>query len=272
MLSDGAATAGPASSPGERLPSGSKIAPMRRVAVAIFKGGTGKSTVAVNVAVGLARRGRRVLVVDLDAQANASQMLGAADGRPTIREVLVDRVPPDEAARAVEPNLSVLPANRSLAPIEAWLSTQVRREEVLRQRLAPLAERDVVILDCAPAWSFLNINGLLYADEVWIPVSMDFLALVGVQQLEDTFDMLRDELGHELRKRVIPTFFDGRTRKAGEVLAALAERYGDAVLPPLRTSVRVSEAPSFGRSIFDHAPGSSAAADFERLVDAIDRG
>lgn len=244
---------------------------MRRVAVAIFKGGTGKSTVAVNVAVGLARRGRRVLVIDLDAQANASHMLGAADSHPTIREILVEATPPEEAIHPVETNLSVLPSSRSLAPIEAWLSNQERREEVLRRRLVGLAERDLVILDCAPAWSFLNINGLLFADEVWIPVSMDFLALVGVQQLEDTFDMLRDELGHDLRKRVIPTFFDGRTRMAAEVLAALAERYGDDVLPPLRTSVRVSEAPSHGRSVFDYAPGSPAAADFEQLVEAIDR-
>jgi len=244
---------------------------MRRVAVAIFKGGTGKSTVAVNVAVGLARRGRRVLVVDLDAQANATQMLGVSDPRPTIREVLVDRVAPAEAIRPIEPNLSILPSSRALAPIDAWLATQVRREEVLRQRLDGLDDQDYVILDCAPAWSFLNINGLLYADEVWIPVSMDYLALVGVQQLEDTFDMLRDELGHTLQhRRIVPTFFDGRTRMAGEVLAALEERYGADVLPTLRTSVRVSEAPSHGQSVFDYAPDSTAAEDLQRLVEALD--
>jgi chromosome partitioning protein len=245
---------------------------MRRVAVAIFKGGTGKSTVAVNVAVGLARRSRRVLVVDLDAQANATHMLGFADARPTIREVLVDQLAPEEAVRSVEANLSILPSGRALAPIEPWLATQTHREEVLRNRLASLEERDLVILDCAPAWSLLNVNGLVFADEIWIPVSMDFLALVGVRQLEDTFDMVRDELGHTIaRKRIVPTFFNGRTRVAAEVLAALEERYGEDVLPPLRTSVRVSEAPSHRRSIFDHAPGSAAAADFERLVEALDR-
>jgi chromosome partitioning protein len=243
---------------------------MRRVAVAIFKGGTGKSTIAVNLAVGLARLGRRTLVIDLDAQASASHMLGAADATPTIREVLVDRLAAEEAVRPVEENLQILPASRTLAPIDAWLSTQVRREEVLKQRLAPLNGRDFVILDCAPAWSFLNVNSLLYADEVWIPVSMDFLALVGVRQLEDTFDMIRDELGHNLRKRVVPTFVDARTRKSAEVLAALQERYGDDVMPPLRTSVRVSEAPSHGRSVFDHAPGSPAVDDLNRLVVAMD--
>jgi chromosome partitioning protein len=245
---------------------------MRRVAVAIFKGGTGKSTIAVNVAVAFARRGKSVLVVDLDAQANASHMLGAAGANPTIRDVLVERIAPESAVRPVEPNLGVLPSSRALAPIDAWLATQVRREEVLRNRLSSLAERDLVILDCAPAWSFLNVSGLLFADEVWIPVSMDFLALVGVQQLEDTFDLIREELGHTLlRKRVIPTFFDGRTRAATEVLAALEERYGNDVLPPLRTSVRVAEAPSHGQSVLDYAPGSSAAEDFGRIVEALDR-
>ena len=83
--------------------------------------------------------------------------------------------------------------------------------------------------------------------------------------------MLRDELGHTLeRKKIVPTFFDGRTRMAGEVLAALEERYGADVLPPLRTSVRVSEAPSHGQSVFDYAPDSTAAADLTRLVDALD--
>ena len=101
---------------------------MRRVAVAIFKGGTGKSTVAVNAAVGLARRGRRVLLVDLDSQASATQMLGAAEARPTIREVLVDHLAPEQAVRPVEANLEILPSSRALAPIEAWLATQVRHQ------------------------------------------------------------------------------------------------------------------------------------------------
>jgi chromosome partitioning protein len=202
---------------------------MRRVAVAIFKGGTGKSTVAVNVAVGLARRGKQVLVVDLDAQANATHMLGAAEARPTLREVLIDRIPAEEAVRPVEPGLSILPSSPALAPIDAWLATQVRREEVVRQRLASLAERDFVILDCAPAWSFLNVSGLLYADEIWIPVSMDFLALVGVQRWR-TLSTCCATARHTLAQAHHPDFYDGRTRMAAEVLAALGERYGD-VLP-----------------------------------------
>lgn len=240
---------------------------MRRVAVSIFKGGTGKSSITVNVGVGLARQGHRVLVVDLDSQASTTRMLGSGGEPPTIQDVLVDRVDPALAIRSVGDGLDLLPSTRSLAPIDSWLTGQMRREEILAKRLSALPEYDFVLLDCAPAWSLLNVNALVFADELWLPVSMDFLSLVGVQQLEETLQTIADELEHEIPKRyVIPNFFDRRTRKSREVLHALEEAFGDAVTPPIRGSVRISEAPSHGLSIFDYAPQSIGAEDFERLV------
>ncbi len=226
---------------------------------------------AVNVGVGIARRGRRVLIVDLDAQASATRMLGKGFEPPTIRDVLVDRVEPARAIRSIADGLDLLPSARALAPIDSWLTSQMRREEILSRRLADLAGYDYLILDCAPAWSLLNVNALVFADELWLPVSMDFLSLVGVQQLEETLATIRDELDHEISKRhVIPNFYERRTRKSREVLAALEEAFGDAVTPPIRKTVRVSEAPSFGQSIYDYAPRSIGAADFERLVAHIE--
>jgi chromosome partitioning protein len=243
---------------------------VRRVAVSIFKGGTGKSSVAVNVAVGIARRGRRVLIVDLDAQASATRMLGGGFEPPTIYDVLVDRVEPARAIHAIADGLDLLPSARSLAPIDSWLTSQMRREEILSRRLADLAGYDYLILDCAPAWSLLNINALVFADELWLPVSMDFLSLVGVQQIEGTLRTIRDELDHEIPARhVIPNFYERRTRKSREVLAALEEAFGDAVTPAIRKNVRISEAPSFAQSIFDYAPRSIGAEDFEQLVGHI---
>ena len=191
---------------------------MHRVAISIFKGGTGKSSVAVNVGIGIARRGQRVLIVDLDAQASATRMLGQGFEPPTIRDVLVDGVEPGKAIRSIADGLDLLPSARSLAPIDSWLTGQMRREEILTRRLSDLEDYDYVMLDCAPAWSLLNINALVFADELWLPVSMDFLSLVGVQQLEQTLGTIRDELDHEIPKRhVIPNFFEGRTRKSREV-------------------------------------------------------
>lgn len=245
---------------------------MRRVAVAMFKGGTGKSTVAVTAAVGLARRGRAVALIDLDAQGNATEMLGRAAKSDTgIYRVIVDGEAPAEVAQTVEPGLTLLPSSRALAPVDSWLAMQTRREELLQRRLAGFNGFDYVIVDTGPAFSLLNLNALTYATELWLPVSMDYLSLAGAAQMLETLRMLDEELGHRLPVRsVVPTFFDGRTNTSKAVLAALHETFGEAVSEPIRRSVRLSEAPSHHQSIFDYAPRSPGADDFTRLLDHIE--
>jgi chromosome partitioning protein len=112
----------------------------------------------------------------------------------------------------------------------------------------------------------------MFATEAWLPVSMDYLSLTGVTQFLDTIKMVEEELGHRLPVRyVIPTFFDGRTRKSSAVLESLKESFGDAVTPPIRSNVKLSEAASYHQSIFDYAPESSGAEDFLGLVNHIDQ-
>ncbi|HKA53680.1 MAG TPA: ParA family protein [Candidatus Binatia bacterium] len=246
---------------------------MRRVVVAMFKGGTGKSTVATTVAVGLARRGRRVTLVDLDAQANATDMLGYAEQRQVdMYGVIVEGTAPEAIAIKIDDYLQLLPSSQALAPISNWLVMQNRREEILKKRLAKLHGAEYVILDTGPSFSLLNLNALMYATEAWLPVSMDYLSLTGVSQLLDTLKMVEEELGHRLPLRyVIPTFFDGRTRKSTAVLDTLKESFGATVTPPIRTNVKLSEAASYHKSIFDYAPESAGAEDFRTLVDHIDK-
>ena len=246
---------------------------MRRVVVAMFKGGTGKSTVATSVAVGLARRGRRVALVDLDAQANATDMLGCGEhGSTDMYGVIVEGAAPATIAISVEDHLRLLPSSQALAPVSNWLVMQNRREEVLKRRLAALNGDDYVIVDTGPSFSLLNLNALMYATEAWLPVSMDYLSLTGVSQFLDTIKMVEEELGHRLRVRyVIPTFFDGRTRKSSAVLESLKESFGEAVTAPIRTNVKLSEAASYHQNIFDYAPESAGAEDFLSLVNEIDK-
>jgi chromosome partitioning protein len=246
---------------------------MRRVAVAMFKGGTGKSTVATTVAVGLARRGRRVTLIDLDAQANATDMLGYAEhGQVDMYGVIVEGAAPEAIAIKIDEYLRLLPSSQALAPISNWLVMQNRREEILKKRLATLNGAEYVILDTGPSFSLLNLNALMYATEAWLPVSMDYLSLTGVSQLLDTLKMVEEELGHQLPIRyVIPTFFDGRTRKSTAVLDTLKESFGATVTPPIRANVKLSEAASYHKSIFDYAPESAGAEDFRTLVDHIDK-
>jgi chromosome partitioning protein len=246
---------------------------MRRVVVAMFKGGTGKSTVATTVAVGLARRGRRVTLIDLDAQANATDMLGYAEhGQVDMYGVIVEGATPEAIAIKIDDYLQFLPSSQALAPISNWLVMQNRREEILKKRLATLNGAEYVILDTGPSFSLLNLNALMYATEAWLPVSMDYLSLTGVSQLLETLKMVEEELGHQLPIRyVIPTFFDGRTRKATAVLDSLKESFGATVTPPIRANVKLSEAASYHKSIFDYAPESAGAEDFRTLVDHIDK-
>ena len=245
---------------------------MRKVAVCGFKGGVGKTTVAVNAAVGLARAGRKVLLIDTDAQGSATDALGV-DGTatPGTYGLLVNGDRPQDVAIELEARLDVIPATRALAPIDQWLTMQTRREEVLRRRMTHLRGKyDVVLLDTPPAFSLLTLNALVYADEVWLPVSMEYMALQGVKQVMDTITMIGEELDHGVTVRyVIPTFYDKRNSKTAAVMDALAEGFGMAVTSPIRINVRLSEAPSYHQSIFDFAPTSTGAQDFTDLVRRI---
>jgi chromosome partitioning protein len=131
---------------------------------------------------------------------------------------------------------------------------------------------EYVILDTGPAFSLLALNALLYASEAWIPVAMEYLSLSGLAQVQETLRMVAEELGHLLPVRcVIPTFYDRRTSKARAVLAALQESFHSQLTPPIRANVRLSEAPSYHKSIFDYAPRSPGAEDLRALVEHIDK-
>lgn len=243
----------------------------RRIAVFNHKGGTGKTTTAVNLAAGLAERGRRVLLVDADGQGNVGACLGIS-GDKSLYHVLVNGFPASEAAVPVRRNLDVLCSNELLAAAELHLASLPNRHRVLRERLGESARGyDVVVLDCAPALSLMNQNALVYADGVIIPVSCDYLSLVGVKQVLRTVRQVRELLRHDVEiLGVLPTFFDVRNRIGQEAVDALTEHFGDRCLPPIRINTRLREAPAAKQTIFEHAPDSNGAADYLRLVDAVD--
>jgi chromosome partitioning protein len=246
----------------------------RRIAILNQKGGTGKTTTAVNLAAGLAERDKDVLLVDTDAQGNVGVSLGVA-GEKSLYHVLVEGVDPEDAAVPVRGKLDVITSDSTLAAAEIWLARQAvdARSKMLSRRLQRMQvsrRYDHIIIDCGPSLNLLNQNALSYVDEVIIPVTCDYLALVGVKQVLRTIKDVERHLGHAVRvSAVLPTFYDGRTRLAREVLETLQGHFKHKCLEPIRLNTRLAEAPSHKKTIFEYAPTSHGAADYNRVCDWV---
>ncbi|MBI4957478.1 MAG: ParA family protein [Myxococcales bacterium] len=242
----------------------------RCIAVFNHKGGTGKTTTSVNLAAGLADRGKRVLLVDTDSQGNVAVSLGASAER-SLYHVLVMGLRPADAVQSVRPNLDLLPSNETLAAAELYLAGRQSRDRVLAQRLAPaLTAYDYVIVDCSPSLSLMNQNALCLAEGVLVPVACDYLSLVGVRQVLKTVKNVNALLHHRLSIwGVLPTFFDARANICVEALGTLRSHFGDRCLAPVRATTKLKEAPAQARSIFEHAPGTYGSEDYRALVERV---
>jgi chromosome partitioning protein len=245
----------------------------RTIAVFNHKGGTGKTTTAVSLAAGLASKGKRVLLVDTDAQGNVSVSLGATAER-SLYHVLVMGLRVSDAVKAVRANLDLLPSNETLAAAELYLAGRQNRDRVLHDRLAPAAASyDFVVIDCSPSLSLMNQNALVFADSVLVPVACDYLSLVGVRQVIKTVKNVNALLHHPVQIwGVLPTFYDSRAKIAREAVSTLKGHFGERCLAPIRAAIKVKEAPAQGQTIFEYAAGTNAAEDYlavvERVLDA----
>ncbi len=228
---------------------------VRVVAVANQKGGVGKTTTAVNVAASLAQGGERVLLVDMDPQANASSGLGIDPRRVAsgTYEVLLEGVPIAHAfRRTAVPNLTVVPAGPDLAGAEIELVGREGRETLLRQALE--AEKDrfgLVLIDCPPSLGLLTVNALVAAEGVLIPIQCEYYALEGVSQLLNALQRVKQGLNPELMVLgILLTMFDGRTNLALQVADQVKRAFRGRVLRhAVPRNVRLSEAPSHGLPI-----------------------
>jgi chromosome partitioning protein len=242
----------------------------RVLAVFNHKGGTGKTTTAVHVAAGLAARRARVLLVDADGQGNVAASLGLEAER-SLYHVLVMGLPFEQAKISARPNLDVIAANETLAAAELYIAGQRSRDRVMASRLGRARESyDYVIIDCSPSLSLLNQNALVLADAVLCPVACDYLSLIGIRQVVRTVKHVNKILGHPVNFwGVLPTLYDSRARICNEALDTLKKNFRDVCLDPIRFAIRVKEAPSLGKTLFEYAPNSSAASDYWRVIERL---
>ena len=241
------------------------------IAVANQKGGVAKTTTVVNLADALCRLGKKVLVVDLDPQGNATSGLGI-DRRKLkhcIYDVLINQIPAESLLITTKfGGLAVLPATINLAGAEIELVNMVARERKLSGALQYLRQRyDYLLIDCPPSLGLLTLNGLTAADSIIIPVQCEYYALEGLEQLLNTFQLVRKHLNPDLQLLgVVLTMYDSRTNLSAQVVDQVKEYFGakvfGAIIP---RNVRLSEAPSHGKPI-SYYDGKSKGAEMYRFL------
>lgn len=260
---------------------------MRRIVLINQKGGVGKTTTTVNLAAGLARAGRRVLVLDLDPQAHASTHLGvdAAPGTATTYDVLTRETKLADVKRTAAPNLEIVPSDINLAAAEVELAGVVGRELILRDRLdEETSGWDYVLMDCPPSLGVLTLNALTAGTEVFVPLQPHFLALHGMSKLFETVQLVARRLNPGLViSGIVLCLYESGTRLSSEVLtdleSFLGQIRGRGTQTPwsnatvfhsrIRRNIKLAEAASFGKSIFEYDAGSNGAKDYGSLTQNV---
>jgi chromosome partitioning protein len=232
--------------------------------VANQKGGVGKTSIAVNLSASLAHYGRRVLLIDLDPQGNATTGSGIDKNacEKTVYGVLLGEYSLVEAVRACEGHYDVVPSNRELAGAEVELIALERREFRLRDALAEAArDYDFVVIDCPPALNMLTVNGFTAADAVIIPMQCEYYALEGLSDLVGTLRKVKQNLNPRIEiEALVRTMYDPRSALTLQVSDELKRHYGDKVFDTvIPRNVRIAEAPSFGKPVLLYDPQSKGA-------------
>ena len=242
---------------------------MRRLALCNRKGGCGKTTTAINLSAALAARGQRVILIDTDAQGHVAISLGVRGFDLTLAELLDGKATLAECVIEGRPGLDIIPSDDRLASTKRGLARDDLGAHRLSKALEGLDGYDFAIVDTSPGWDTLSVGVLLFVHEVILPADLEFLSLVGVRSQIESVETIQEYNPDLEIACILPTKLDGRTRQSAEALGMLREHFGDLVAEPIRINVTLSEAVSFGQTIFEYDPRSRGAMDYARLAEEV---
>lgn len=246
---------------------------IRRICVALSKGGVGKTTTSVSLSAGLALAGHKVLLVDTDTQGQASYMLGKKT-KAGLTELLTEELAPEECVVRARKNLWLLSGGKSLAGVRRLIDKKsFGAEWTFAEAMKKLEQRyDYVIVDTSPGWDQLIVNVLFYADEVMVPVALEVMPFQGLAEFMKSLHSIQKYRKEVRLKYIVPTFMDTRVKGPESILDQLKKLYIEYLCTPIRYCDSLSEAPSYGKSIFEFAPGSAGTGDYRELVKTVEKG
>ncbi len=246
----------------------------RVISIANQKGGVGKTTTSINISTILAKKGKKVLLIDADPQGNATSGIGIEKKTDkSIYDVIIEETKIEEVVLETQiKNLKICPSNINLAGAEVELVSMISREYRLKERLEENKENyDYIIIDCPPSLGLITLNAFTASDSVLIPVQCEYYALEGLEQLMNTVNLVKKHLNKELElEGAVLTMYDARTNLSNQVVKEVKNYFEDKVYKTvIPRNVRLSEAPSFGMPISIYDPKSKGAKCYEKLVKEV---
>jgi len=242
---------------------------MRTICIFNHKGGVGKTTTAINLAAGLSRHEKRVLLVDLDPQGNLDVSL-RANAEFSVYDAMTGKVPIQQCIVPIAKNFDMIASTENLTKIEYYLSHQEEGKEVFRNMLGSIKGYDYMIIDCPPSLGLLNQSVLSFAKEAFVPVATDFLGVDALKKMPEVIAQINKHYNHNLKiSKIIPTLYDKRNKICKEMLTLINQDYPQQASHPIRNNTKIKEAPKYGKSIFSHAKNSPGAKDYGKLVEDV---
>lgn len=247
---------------------------MRIIAIHNQKGGTGKTTTTISLGAAFAKRGYKVLILDADSQGHIRKIFNLKH-EYNIYDLLIEDTLVSDCIVSIRKKIDCIFSDPTLEAAELILSNQnpEGRERLLASRMELVSNYDFILIDCSPSLNLINQFALVYAQELLIPISMDYLGLVGATQVIDNLNMLKKEFDNHIEiTGVIPTFVDCRTNMTHQILKTIQKTYKDKVLPEIRIDTKIQQAIAQHKTIYEHDPKSRGAQDYDKLSKVLSSG